>query len=154
MGLLLLGCPSGFLSTTHKCGTVCSTATCLHHTTSCLHHIASLPYLCNSAPPTHLDECGFLCPWLLDFHTVRFSVCSGCFLFLNCCCHSFGCARWQCVYLCLHLGWKSELAFLKSWLNSTLLNLLNFISHCLSNSQRDQCFWKDLINSSGTGCSC
>ena len=34
-----------------------------------------------------------LSPWLLDFHTVRFSANSGCFLFLNCCCPSFGCAR-------------------------------------------------------------
>ena len=33
-----------------------------------------------------------LSPWLSDFHTVRFSVSSGCFLFLNCCC-TFGCAR-------------------------------------------------------------
>ena len=32
-----------------------------------------------------------LSPWLSDFHTVQFSVSSGCFLFLNCC--SFGCAR-------------------------------------------------------------
>ena len=31
-----------------------------------------------------------LSPWLLDFHSVQFSVSSGCFLFLNCC-HSFGC---------------------------------------------------------------
>ena len=30
--------------------------------------------------------------WLSDFHTVRFSVSSGC-LFLNCCCPSFGCVR-------------------------------------------------------------
>ena len=34
-----------------------------------------------------------LSPWLLDFHTVWFSVSSGCFLFLNCCCPSFDCAR-------------------------------------------------------------
>ena len=34
-----------------------------------------------------------LSPWLSDFHTVRFSVSSGCFLFLNSCCPSFGCAR-------------------------------------------------------------
>ena len=34
-----------------------------------------------------------LTPWLSDFHTVRFSVSSGWFLFLNCCCPSFGCAR-------------------------------------------------------------
>ena len=33
----------------------------------------------------------FLSPWLLDFLAVRFSVSSGCFLFLNC--PSFGCAR-------------------------------------------------------------
>ena len=32
-------------------------------------------------------------PWLSDFHTVRLSVGSGCFLFLNCCCPSIGCAR-------------------------------------------------------------
>ena len=34
-----------------------------------------------------------LSPWLLDFHTVQFSVSFGGFLFLNCCCPSFGCAR-------------------------------------------------------------
>ena len=34
-----------------------------------------------------------LSPWLSDFHTVRFSVSSGCFLLLNCCCPCFGCAR-------------------------------------------------------------
>ena len=34
-----------------------------------------------------------LSPWLSDFHTVRFVVSSGCFLFLNCYCPSFGCAR-------------------------------------------------------------
>ena len=39
-----------------------------------------------------------LSPWLLDFHTVRFSVSCGCFLFLNCCCRpSFGCVRWHSV---------------------------------------------------------
>ena len=34
-----------------------------------------------------------LSPWFSDFHTVRFSVSSRCFLFLNCCCPSFGCMR-------------------------------------------------------------
>ena len=34
-----------------------------------------------------------LSPWLSDFHAVQFSVSSGCFLFLNCCCPSFGCVR-------------------------------------------------------------
>ena len=38
-----------------------------------------------------------LSPWLSDFHTVRFSVSSGCFLFLNCCCPSFGCVRTHSV---------------------------------------------------------
>ena len=32
-----------------------------------------------SAPPTGLDECFFLTPSLLDFHTVQFSGRSGCF---------------------------------------------------------------------------
>ena len=54
---------------------------------------SSPPQLPVSAPPTSLDECFFLSPLLLDFHTVRFSVSSGCFLFLNCCCLSFGCVR-------------------------------------------------------------
>ena len=35
--------------------------------------------------------------WLSDFREVRFSVSSGCFLFLNCCCPSFGCARKRSV---------------------------------------------------------
>ena len=34
-----------------------------------------------------------LSPSLLDFNAVRFSDNSGCFLFLNCCCPSFGCVR-------------------------------------------------------------
>ena len=34
-----------------------------------------------------------LSPWSSDFHTVGFSVSSGWFLFLNCCCPSFGCGR-------------------------------------------------------------
>ena len=49
---------------------------------------------CESSPP-HLPvwmNVSSLSPWLSDFHTVRFSVSSGCFLFLNCC-PSFGCAR-------------------------------------------------------------
>ena len=48
-----------------------------------------------SAPPTGLGECFSVSSssaWLSDFHTVQFSVSSGCFLFLNCC-PSFGCAR-------------------------------------------------------------
>ena len=39
-----------------------------------------------------------LSSWLLDFRAVRFSVSSGCFLFLNCCCPSFGCVRRRNVF--------------------------------------------------------
>ena len=37
-----------------------------------IHHTCvGLPvlYLCISTPPTHLNECDFFNPWLLDFHT-------------------------------------------------------------------------------------
>ena len=47
-----------------------------------------------------------LFPWLSDFHAVRFSVSSGCFLFLNC--PSFGCARRRSVST-----YASILVFLK-----------------------------------------
>ena len=57
-------------------------------------HKSSPPRLPVSTPPTGLDECS-LSPWLSDCHTVRFSVSSGSFLFLNCCCPSFGCVRKQ-----------------------------------------------------------
>ena len=56
-------------------------------------HESSPPRLPISAPPTVWVRVSSLSPWLSDFHTVRFSVSSGCFLFLNCCCLSFGCAR-------------------------------------------------------------
>ena len=55
-----------------------------------------------------------LSPSLLDFHTVRFSVSSGCFLFLNCCCPSFGCARRHSVSTYgFHLGRKSLELFVR-----------------------------------------
>ena len=50
-----------------------------------------------------------LTPWLLDFHTVRFSGSSGYFLSFKLLLSSFWlCEEAQCVYLRLHLGWKSE----------------------------------------------
>ena len=54
---------------------------------------------CESSPPLLLVwmNVSSLSPWLCEFHTVRFSVSSGCFLFLNCCCLSFGCARRRSV---------------------------------------------------------
>ena len=49
-----------------------------------------------------------LTPWLLGFHTVWFSVSSGCLLFLNLLLSFFWlCEEAQCVYLCLRLGRKS-----------------------------------------------
>ena len=56
-------------------------------------HESSPP--CCPSPPLLLVwmNVSSLSPWLSDFHAVRFSVSSGCFLFLNCCCPSFGCAR-------------------------------------------------------------
>ena len=49
-----------------------------------------------------------LSPWLSEFHTVRFSVSFGCFLFLNLLLSFFWlCEEAQCVYLCLHLSQKS-----------------------------------------------
>ena len=49
-----------------------------------------------------------LTPWLWDFHAVRFSVSSGCFLFLNLLLSFFWlCEEAQCVYLRLHLGRQS-----------------------------------------------
>ena len=54
----------------------------------------SSPPSCPSPPllPVWMNVSS-LSPWLSDFHTVQFSVSSGVFLFLNCCCLSFGCAR-------------------------------------------------------------
>ena len=54
-----------------------------------------------------------LSPWLSDFHTVRFPVSSGCFLFLNCCCPSFGCARRHSVSTYTSILARSPKSFLK-----------------------------------------
>ena len=77
------------------------------------HWVHQLPPCHESSPPgcTSLPllpvwmNASSLPPWLSDFHTVRFSVSSGCSLFLKL---SFFwlCEEAQCVYLCLHLGWK------------------------------------------------
>ena len=58
-----------------------------------------------------------LSPWVSDFHTVRFSVSSGCFLFLNCYCPSFGCARRHSVstYASI-LAWRAgQFLCLPNW---------------------------------------
>ena len=55
-----------------------------------------------STPPTSLDECFFLTPWLLDFYTVWFSGSSSYFLFLNLLLSFFWlCKEAKCI--CLHL---------------------------------------------------
>ena len=68
--------------------------------------------LCPSCPSPPLlsvwMNVSSLSPWLLDFHTVRFSVSSGCFFFFKLLLSFFWlCEEAQCVYLCLHLGQKS-----------------------------------------------
>ena len=77
---------------------------------------SSLPH-CPSPPllPVWMNASA-LSPWLSDFHTVQFSVSSGCFLFLNCCCPSFGCARRHSVstYTSILAGSPSLLGFLKT----------------------------------------
>ena len=51
-----------------------------------------------------------LTPWLSDFHTVQFSVRSGCFVVFNMLVAFFWvCKEAQYVYLCLLLGWKLSL---------------------------------------------
>ena len=71
---------------------------------STIRHLAGSPSRCLAVSPLHPGcpspplllvwmNVSSLSPWLSDFHTVRFSGSSGCFVFLNCCCPSFGCAR-------------------------------------------------------------
>ena len=70
-------------------------------------HESSLPG-CPSPPllPVWMNVSS-LTPWLSDFHTIWFSVSSGCFLFLNFLSFFWLCEEAKCVYLCLHLGQKS-----------------------------------------------
>ena len=80
-----------------SCHTACPVHSTIHHLfESASHHVAASP-LCPGCPSPPLllvwMNVSSLSPWLSDFHAVRFSVSSGCFLFLNCCCPSFGCAR-------------------------------------------------------------
>ena len=69
------------------------------------------PPCCESSPPFLPVWMNIsLTPWMSDFHTVQFSVSSGCFLFLNLLLSFFWlCEEAQCVYLRLHLGWKSDI---------------------------------------------
>ena len=111
-----------------KCGTAWSTSCWLTQSSSHCHahpsytscRESSPPWLPISALPTGLVNVSSLTPRLSDFHTVRFSGSSGYFLFLNLLLSSFRlCEEAKCIYLCLHLGWKSQ-AFFSSpvWLDS------------------------------------
>ena len=75
-------------------------------------HESSLPN-CPS-PPLLLVwmNVSSLTPWLLDSHTVRFSVSFlFCFVFKSLLSFSWLYKEAQCVYLCLHLDWKSPVLF-------------------------------------------
>ena len=58
-----------------------------------------------------------LIPWLSDFHTLLFSGSSCYFLFLNLLSFFCFCREAKCIYLLLHLGWKSSSL---SFFNSTV----------------------------------
>ena len=81
-----------------SCRTACPFRSTIHHLAGSLHQppVAVSP-LCPGCPPLALPlvwtNVSSLSPWLSDFRAVRFSDSSGCFLFLNCCCPSFSCAR-------------------------------------------------------------
>ena len=84
--------------------------------------VRQLPPCRESSPPSCLSpplllvwmNVSSLCPWLLDFHTARFSVSSGCFLFLNCCCPSFGCVGRHSVSTYTSILARSLSHFLKN----------------------------------------
>ena len=82
-----------------SCRTACPVRSTIRHLSGS-GHVAKNPVCpgCPSLPlPTVRTNVSSLSPWLSDFHAVRFSVSSGCFLFLNCFCPSFGCARRRSV---------------------------------------------------------
>ena len=98
-GLSMHECGAGGAASHHLVGSASCSLACPFHNPppagSTSHCLASSP-LCPSCPSPSLlliwMNVSSLSPWLLDFHTVQFSVSSGCFLFLNCC-PSFGCVR-------------------------------------------------------------
>ena len=75
---------------------LCPPRSTVHHLAgSASHHLTTSPLQPGCPSPPLLPvwvSVSSLSPWSSDFHTVRFSVSSGCFLFLNCCC-PFGCVR-------------------------------------------------------------
>ena len=115
-----------------------------HAMWDCQHHLACpvlqllacclsfLLWLPVSAPPTGLDECFFFISSVSDFHTVGFSVSSGCFLFLNCCCPSFDCVRRHSVSVYLTPpSWPEAPMFylFNTLMNPIYTNVLYFRTH-------------------------
>ena len=96
LSVLLPSCSSQFISTGMWNCPVLKPLPCLESSTpGCL----SLPLLWVWMNVSSLT------PWLPDFHTVQFSVSSGCVLFLNLLLSFFWlCEEAQCIYLCLHFG--------------------------------------------------
>ena len=92
-------------------GPPCPPATALPtQTSSCCLTAHPLCPSCLSPPllPVWINVSS-LTPWLSDFHTVWFSVSSGCFLLLILLLSFFWlCEEAQCVYLHFHLGQKSQ----------------------------------------------
>ena len=87
-----------------ECGTALSASCHLAGPTATAFRESSLP---DCPSPSLLPiwmNVSSLTPWLLDFYTVRFSVTSGCCLFLNLLFFFWLCEEAQCVCLRLHLG--------------------------------------------------
>ena len=103
-----------------KCGTARSTSCCLIWSARWRPPWASSRLLAMSPlhpgysflllPPVWMNVSS-LTPWLLDYHTVRFSVSSGCFLFFNLLSFFWLCEEAKCICLYLHLGRKSPFHF-------------------------------------------
>ena len=105
-----------------SCCTACPIHSTIHHLSGSTGHVAASSLLpsCPSLPLLLVwMNVSSLSPWSWDFHTVRISVSSGCFLFLNCCCPSFG--VWGGA-VCLRMPpcWPDQL-ILYSWSNVMIL---------------------------------
>ena len=71
-------------------------------------HKSSLPWLPVSAPPTGLDECFFFISLVVGLpYSLIFCQFWLFFVFKLLLSFVWLCEEAQCVYLCLHLGWKS-----------------------------------------------
>ena len=101
-GLCMHDCGAAGSTSHHLVGSASCSLACPIHST--IRHLAGSASLHLAGSPLHPGcaslpllpvwiNVSSLSPWLSDFHVVRFSVSSGCFFFLNCCCPSFGCAR-------------------------------------------------------------